>query len=40
MKKSVDDKAILIAENQELKSRLLELELKLDNKAPDKQEED
>lgn len=38
MKKSVDDKAILIAENQELKRRLSELESKLDSKAPDKQE--
>ena len=38
MKKAVDDKAILIAENQELKRRLSELEAKLDSKAPDKQE--
>ena len=38
MKKSVDDNAMLIAENKELKRRLLELESKLDNKAPDKQE--
>ena len=38
MTKTIDEKAILIAENQELKKRLSELESKLEAKAPDKKD--
>ncbi len=38
MKKPVDERALLIAENNELKRRLLDLESILNNQSPDKSE--